>query len=107
MKELFEHVIGQLSEARSKLLKKSSSIVTLNESNGDGDRKRRAEAAAMRRAKIMAQMNQMQKNFIQENKMDLEGVKSTDEDEPMEQEQAKNGIAVGPQRTAPHPFDRK
>lgn len=35
--------------------------------SAEREKKRKAELAAKRRARIMAQMSQMQKNFIQEN----------------------------------------
>ena len=37
----------------------------------DNDRKRRAQAAAERKAKVMAQMNQMQKKFADSHKGEL------------------------------------
>ena len=78
MKELYEHTVSRATEARQTLMGKvsisgnaSASGSKNDTQNVDNDRKRRAQAAAERKAKVMAQMNQMQKKFAKTHQSEL------------------------------------
>ncbi|XP_023334562.1 E3 ubiquitin-protein ligase UBR2 isoform X2 [Eurytemora carolleeae] len=78
-------------------------VEDMDTSEGSSDllRKRRAEAAAARKAKILAQMSQMQKTFATENKTLLDSIQ--DDKEPMavdtEQDIQMVTVCLGPQQT--------
>ena len=76
LQDLLTHTISKASEARKSLLGKAGGIIVVSGKdegqNQDSDRKRRAkQAAAERKAKVMAQMNQMQKKFADTHKSEL------------------------------------
>ena len=82
-------------------------------STEDNDRKRRAQAAAHRKAKVLAQMNQMQKKFAKTYEKDLASMEVTESEvnktaaETSENNESKklqinsNSIAIGPNRSVP------
>ena len=82
-------------------------------STEDNDRKRRAQAAAHRKAKVLAQMNQMQKKFAKTYEKDLASMEVTESEvnktaaETLENNESKksqinsNSIAIGPNRSVP------
>lgn len=97
---------------------RSSSTSTVSTSQGQGleemvrdkdkaERKRKAEMARLRREKIMAQMSEMQKHFINENKElfqqsleELEASTSTAADHsPPSSEVCVSEVCVGPRRS--------
>jgi transcriptional regulator NrdR family protein len=69
--------IAKACEARRTLLGKKSSSISVssksseNQPNVDNDRKRRAHKAAERKAKVMAQMSQMQIKFMKGHTKEL------------------------------------
>ncbi|XP_035982677.1 E3 ubiquitin-protein ligase UBR2 isoform X3 [Fundulus heteroclitus] len=106
-------MVGNIKTARERT--SSSGSVNVNQSRGPeetlrdkdkAERKRKAEMARLRREKIMAQMSEMQKHFINENKElfqqsmeDLEASTSTAEHSPPSSEvTCASQVCVGPRR---------
>ena len=124
VKDLLDYTISKVAEASRTVLKistnerknspvikssKDSEATSTGSDSSDSDaRKRRAEAAATHRAKIMAQMNKMQKQFMDKNTVEM-----MDTDSPSDAYLSEDGIndkthevdkkiAVGDAKTAPH-----
>lgn len=92
LKDMLQKTLGRVHEARKTLLGKSAAQDESNDPvSSDNERKRRAQAAAERKAKVMAQMNQMQKRFAQSHKSELDEmqVSSRPEDEKATQYYSK------------------
>ena len=72
----------------------------------DNDRKRRAQAAAERKAKVMAQMNQMQKKFAKTHQTELASMDTNEQVStnlmPGEEKDKKNRyVAIGAEKSMP------
>ena len=71
----------------------------------DNDRKRRAQAAASRKAKVLAQMNQMQQRFAKTFETELASMDTTEinkSDTSSKQKSSRNNFqAVGPKKSMP------
>ena len=72
----------------------------------DNDRKRRAQAAAERKAKVMAQMNQMQKKFAKTHQtelaiMDTNEQASTSLMSGEEKDKKSRYVAIGAEKSMP------
>jgi len=73
--------------------------------NAELARKKKAAAAAARKAKIMAQMTAMQKNFAAENAAMLDGMEESDATETSEttvKSVARETVCLGPQQSSRH-----
>ena len=74
----------------------------------DNDRKRRAQAAAERKAKVMAQMNQMQKKFAKTHQTELasmdtnEHVSTNVDPSGLEIDKKTRYKAIGAEKSMPH-----
>ena len=74
----------------------------------DNDRKRRAQAAAERKAKVMAQMNQMQKKFAKTHQTELasmdtnEHVSNSVDPSGLEMDKKTRYKAIGAEKSMPH-----
>ena len=74
----------------------------------DNDRKRRAQAAAERKAKVMAQMNQMQKKFAKTHQTELasmdtnEHVSTSVDPSGLEIDKKTRYKAIGAEKSMPH-----
>ena len=120
LKALLTHTIARAAESRKVLLGKHGGVVVQvhKETEGqqqsvDNDRKRRAQAAAERKAKVMAQMNQMQKKFAATHQSELAGMEVVSNDvKPSQSGSAANAAlrssprkksfkAVGNQKSMP------
>nr|XP_040564177.1 LOW QUALITY PROTEIN: E3 ubiquitin-protein ligase UBR2-like [Lepeophtheirus salmonis] len=113
LKDIFNFIIDNLSKARRDLLgvkEEESSAMDVSSSPIENDKKRGEKMAAMRKAKLMAQMNQMQKRFALENARDLVEMDiSNENDVDMEDTrdvEYKNCIAVGVNRGVPRTVDK-
>ena len=133
--DLMQYTISRLLEAKNKVLKiepthmqVSQEATTSNTSkslensppvNDVSDcevRKRRAEAAAIHRAKVMAQMNKMQKQFMEKNALKLDEVMDTETSlevevsntrKPVKSQRLQKKVAVGNQKSEPQYDDKK
>ena len=74
----------------------------------DNDRKRRAQVAAERKAKVMAQMNQMQKKFANSHQTELasmdtnEHVSTNVDPSGLENDKTTRYKAIGAEKSMPH-----
>ncbi|CAH1791627.1 unnamed protein product [Owenia fusiformis] len=79
-KDLLAWVLKKFHDVQSLRTKAKAGPVIASTSNSDDrmekERKRKAQLAAKKRAKIMAQMSKMQKNFIKDNAELFEGAES-------------------------------
>jgi E3 ubiquitin-protein ligase UBR1 len=88
--------------AHSRARKTSEDASVSSESSDNEARKRRAEAAKIHRAKVMAQMNKMQKQFMDKNVVEMMDTDTASEaaasamDVEMEESQSMNKrVATG------------
>ena len=100
--------------AHSRARKTSEDASGSSESSDNEARKRRAEAAKIHRAKIMAQMNKMQKQFMDKNVVEMMDTDTASDaaasamDVDMEESQSMNKrIATGKTKTKPHYENQK
>ena len=101
LQNLLSHTISKASEARKSLLGKAGGIIVVSGKdegqNQDNDRKRRAQAAAERKAKVMAQMNQMQKKFADTHKSELAKMEVV-QDTKVEQTSTPMAVRTSPRK---------